>query len=147
VAAVGFRCFDDAISVVVLSGETGAPQVDESYHCKLQGGDRGEQLVYLRKEVHEVLQRAHPTLVMYKSVEGNAQASRRRLEAEGVLQEAVASKGIAVRSQTKGQLKSAIGWTGMAKDVLDALSTRGLNATPVNQKEAALAALAALGHA
>jgi hypothetical protein len=146
-SVVGFRCFSSELSVVVLSGALSKPEVVEHFQCPVIGATRPEQLLWLRSEVHEILQRTGATRAAFKIAEGNAHASRRRIELEAVLQAAVAERGLLIASQTKAQVKAAIGFQGAARDIEAALPAHGLGTLSADEREAGLAALSALAHA
>lgn len=104
-AVIGFRCFKNALSYVVLSGDADAPTVDDHAHVSFPVASRPEQLAWVRREVIEILNRTRPTAVGFKGIEGSAQVKDTgRAEVEGVLQEACLSAGVSPLKRLKSQI-------------------------------------------
>lgn len=143
--ALGFRCQADAITYVVLSGTRDVPAVVDHGVTRMPRGDRGVQLVWLRQEIHEMLDRFAPDTVSFKAAENIARhRDPERAEAEGVLQEAVRARGLTAVKRIKSQIRSDLGFARPARYIDEALHDAGLATLPRNRHEAALVALAAL---
>jgi Holliday junction resolvasome RuvABC endonuclease subunit len=87
---IGFKCWGDKISYVVLSGTQESPEVIMADHIKApKNAIRPEQLNWLRNEIHEILNTYSPDVGYFKAIEGNSRnKDLARVEFEGVLQEA-----------------------------------------------------------
>ena len=143
--AAGFRCRKDAIEYVVLSGDLGNPGLDAHDQVSMPSGSRPEQLVWVRKEIREILERERPSAVAFKGIEGQAQKKDPgRAEVEGVLQEACQSAGVPPVKRLKKQIKKDIGHEGSAKYVSTSIPEKLRGAIPRSRDDAMLAALAAL---
>jgi hypothetical protein len=147
VPAVGFRCFKDAIAYVVVDGDLEAPILVEQHHTRLPTGSRGSQLVWVRMEVQEIIERAQPTAVAFKATEPVSRTrDLARSEVEGVLQEAVGSVGLEPLRRVKSQIRADLHFERSAR-YLESLLDGDFGSIPANRREAALAALSALSHA
>jgi len=147
VRSLGFRCYKDALVHVALTDMSGSIEVSEEKHTQMPDLDRPHQLVWLRKEVCEILTRVQPDVVAYKAAEPNAQAKDLgRAEAEGVLQEACQSSGRTPVRRLKRQIKADLHFGGSAANVADALAGTSLETIKPVAREAALVAYAALVH-
>jgi hypothetical protein len=146
-AVIGFRCAKDALTYVVLDGTTDEPVVVEHRMTTMPKTDRASQLVWLRREVHEILERTGPDAVAFKAAESIARTKDlARAECEGVLQEAVRVRELSPVRLINAKIKSELDFERPAK-YLDSLLVGPLAALPKNRQEAALAALAALSDA
>jgi hypothetical protein len=130
----------------VLDGSPTSPTIVEHEYCTAPNGYRPDQLVWVRREVLEILERTQPDTVCYKGVEGNSQQrDSGRAEVEGVFQEAVRSCGLDPVKRVKSQIRSTLGYAPAARYILNILSQYpSLAMLAANRQEAALAALAAL---
>jgi hypothetical protein len=147
VPAVGFRCFKNAIAYVVLDGDVGNPTLVEHHHTRLPTSARAAQLVWVRMEVQEIIERAQPTAIAFKATEPVSRTKDLgRSEVEGVLQEAVGSAGLEPLRRVKSQIKADLTFERPAR-YLESLLEGDLRVIPANRREAALAALSALAHA
>jgi hypothetical protein len=145
--AVGFRCHKDSIVYVVLDGDLSAPRVIEHRQTPMPRGDRPDQLVWLRQEVQEIVQRSRPSTVAFKAAEPVARTKDLgRAEVEGVLQEAVRTLDLLPLRRVKSQIKADLDFARPAR-YLSTLLTGELARLPTNRAEAALVALAALANA
>jgi hypothetical protein len=143
-SALGLRCHNDAIAYVVLDGSRATPRVIDHGRTRMPRSDRGEQLIWLRQEVHEMLDRFAPTHVAFKAAENVARPDSARAEAEGVLQEAVHARGLTALRRIKSQMRADLGFERPARYINEALVGTGLEGLPANRHEAALVALAGL---
>ena len=108
---------------------------------------RGDQLVWLRQEAQEIVQRVQPDAVSFKAAETLARTKDLGSEeAEGVLQEAVTASGLAPTRRIWSQVKADLGFPRPAR-YLPTVLTGSLADLPANRGEAALVALAALANA
>ncbi len=146
---LGVRCFPEALSYVVVDGALAAMVLVEHDHCRMPQHSRPAQLVWLRNEVREIIQRTHVQAVAFKVAESNAQMrDLGRAEAEGVLQEAVQSLGIEPVRRVKTQIKADLDFPEQARYIGNVLANYpALAGLPGNRREAALVALSALSHA
>lgn len=143
-AVVGFRCHKDALTYVVLDGDRSDPRVLDHGSTRMPKSDRADQLVWLRQEVQEIMDRTDPAAVSFKPAETVARTrDLGRAEAEGVLQEAVRSRGLTPVRRLKSQIKADLGFPKPAR-YLESLLVGPLAHLPGNRHEAALVALAAL---
>ena len=108
-SCIGFWCWDDHFSFVVLSGTADEPSLQGRGSRRAPKGlPRPEALQWLRREVHEVLNTHSPQRAYYKATEGNSRTKDlRRGEFEGVLQEAAASHQLRliIEGRVKAQVK------------------------------------------
>jgi hypothetical protein len=133
---------------VLLDGDIDEPQVVDHDRVGFPSSSRGTQLSWLRKEVQEILERAKPTQVAFKSPEGNARTKDlSRAEVEGVLQEVATALDREPLRRVWSQIKADLKFQGSASELPTLLDTPGLERLPKNRVEAALAALAALTRA
>ncbi len=131
----------------MLGGNADDLRLVEHHYTKMPKGKRGEQLVWLRQEIHEIIERTAPSAVAFKSAETVARTKDLgRAEAEGVLQEAVQAAGLQPLRRVWSQVKADLRFSREAR-YLPSLLTGPLADLPGNRREAALAALAALVHA
>ncbi|GLY27424.1 hypothetical protein Kisp02_07890 [Kineosporia sp. NBRC 101731] len=94
---LGLKCGRDKIAWAVLEGETrlNAVRVDHGVVEAPKTADRGETLVWVRREVHEMLERWSPDRVSMRLAESVGKGNVvPRAETEGVVTEAVTSRGI-----------------------------------------------------
>jgi hypothetical protein len=144
---IGFRCHKDALACVVLDGSVDEPQLLEQHFIRMPKAERAEQLVWLRQEIQEIIQRTTPSAVAFKSAEAIARRKDLgRAETEGVLQEAVRASGLLPHRRVWSQIKADLHFPKAAR-YLPSLLTGPLGTLPANRREAALAALAAFAHA
>lgn len=91
--SIGFKCWGDRFTYVVLEGTQDAPKILGYAHIKAPAkSQRPEQLSWFRKEVHEVLLKYNVDVGFFKKVEPiSRNKDMNRGEFEGVLQEAAYS--------------------------------------------------------
>ncbi|MES2487362.1 MAG: hypothetical protein V4581_15630 [Bacteroidota bacterium] len=108
--SIGFRCWKDKFSYVVLDGDQENPERILSNHITLpKNFSRPEQLAWFRKEIIGLLDNNDFNVVIFKATEPISQSKEpARGELEGLLQEAAFShsKKIIVESRIKSQLNS-----------------------------------------
>ncbi len=91
---VGFRCWGDfKFAFVILDGDQDNPTViNYGLRSCPPNPSRPEQLHWLRKEVHEILDKAPIETGFFKGIENNSRkVDKNRCEFEGVIQEAAFS--------------------------------------------------------
>lgn len=147
--SMGFRCFSDGYSYVVLDGTCQSPVIVANDHrTGPANADRPETLQWFRLDVHEILDSHVPTGVLFKTIEPSSRNKNlKRAQLEGILMEAVLSHDLALTAygRTKVQIKSRVGFEKSARYINDALKTLGLSTVDTsNFREAALAALSGL---
>jgi hypothetical protein len=148
-AVIGFRCFPDGFSYVILDGTQDVPVVLVKNRCMFpQGRLWGQQLVWLRKQVVEILQANDMRSAGMKSSEPSAkQKNLFRSEVEGIVKEAFCSHtGRECVSRIKSQLCRDIkGFQEPARYLDRALIQRNLSElNNPTYLEATLAAIAEL---
>lgn len=107
--ALGLKCTKDTVDWAVLEGANRASAVLVAHgRAAAPAGSRGEQLVWIRATVQELL-RAHAVEeVALRAVEpGGMGNSLPRAEVEGVVQEAIAAAGVPCRRVVAVTLRSA----------------------------------------
>ena len=147
--AVGFRCFPEGFSYVVLEGSQASPRRLCHKALKLpKNQPRGQALAWTRKQVLEILNEWDPDRAAIKRAETAARSkSLTRSEVEGVVKEVVWSRvGFDCTPRLKSQIKRDIrGFSGPAKYLETVLSSGDLRA--LNKPaflDAALVAIAEL---
>lgn len=146
--SIGFRCWADRISFVILEGTQEAPTIICKDHRKApKGASRAEQLIWLRKEVHEIFDSNKVDVAFYKATENNSRKKDLdRGQFEGVLIEAAYSHK--VKCEIEGRIKSQINRdtnARKAKYVGELLQTEELEElASANFEEACLASLCGL---
>ena len=147
--SIGFRSWKESFAYVVVMGTLQSPTVLKHKVVKAPGkSSRPQQLAWLRKEIHELINRHKPDRALLKIQEKNTkQKILERAEFDGVIQEACYSHSgkLEVESRLKQQIKSDTGYPGSAKYVdrfLKNLVPKVV--TKADLKEACLAALCGL---
>jgi Holliday junction resolvasome RuvABC endonuclease subunit len=145
--ALGVKCSKDTLDWAVVEGDDRASAVlIGSGTATAPAGSRGDQLVWLRKEVQELLHRQGVDGVALRAVEpGGKGNSLPRAEAEGVVLEAVAAAGFACRRLVGASLRSAFAVKNGAEleQALTAFSV--VAATPKTRRDPVSAAIAMIG--
>lgn len=146
--SIGFRCWGDKFSFVILEGSQASPTVLSNEHRKAPKGiSRAEQLQWLRNEIHEILNRYEIEVAFYKAVEPiSKQKDLERGQFEGVMLEAAFShkKQIEIASRIKSQINRDTN-SRKAKYVSEVLQNEHLkDLSTANFEEACLAALCGL---
>ena len=144
---IGFRCFTDGFSFVVLDGTQEAPQLIAYKKLRFPVDFLGsKKLAWLRKEIVGIFDQYQITSAGIKIAEV-LRRTQPRSEAEGVVQESVYSKiGRECTTRIKSQLRRDIsGFTEPARYLEQVLITRGLNTLNNEEyRDAALVAIAEL---
>src|SRR3954447_11486683 len=106
---LGVKCSKDSLDWAVVEGvERGSATVVDSKRVTAPAGSRGEQLVWVRREVQELVDRFGVVEVVVRVVEPGGQGnSLPRAEVEGVVQEAVAALGVTCRRVLAVSLRAA----------------------------------------
>lgn len=110
-AVIGFRCFADGFSYVVLDGSQTTPIVISNMRISFPKDLRWcGQLSWCRRQIIEILGQYEIKRAGLKAVENNARSkSLPRSEVEGVVKETLYSQlGIECASRIKSQLKRDI---------------------------------------
>ena len=105
---LGIKCSKDTLDWAVVQGSTrsGATEIDDG-KATAPAGDRGAQLVWLRREVLELLERHPAEQVALRVAESSGQSlSLERVEVEGVVQEAIGSLGLTCHRLYAATLRS-----------------------------------------
>lgn len=107
---IGFRCWNNKFSYVIIEGTQDNPNIIEENHIKLpQSDNRAEQLAWFRKEIKELIDINDFEIAVFKATEPvSRKKDLQRAELEGVLQEIFFShkKNIPVLGRIKVQLNS-----------------------------------------
>jgi Holliday junction resolvasome RuvABC endonuclease subunit len=96
---LGIRGTKDSLMWAVVEGRSRQDAVVAAYaKASAPAGDRGAQLVWVRKEVHELLDQHKPDTVAIRVADPSGQGnSLPRAETDGVVLEAVAFRGVTCR--------------------------------------------------
>ncbi|WP_436523645.1 hypothetical protein [Actinoplanes sp. HUAS TT8] len=106
---LGVKCTKNTLDWVILEGvdRASATKVDSGY-AKAPAGTRGEELVWVRKEILEITGKQDLSMVAIRAAEAGGQGnSLPRAEVEGVVQEAIASSGLECRRILAVSLRAA----------------------------------------
>jgi hypothetical protein len=147
---LGIRCWPDRFSFVVLAGSAAHPELIEHDVRRFPADlSRAGFLSWISNEVKGILGRRRINGAAFKQIEPKAQKNSsllRRAEVEGVVQAVLYESGCReVSGLVKSQLKSALGFDGLAKEVSAALLSSPLEELLGKEpEEAALAAWALL---
>lgn len=108
---VGVRCAKETLDWAVVEGDQrGGASVVEQRKVAIPGGHRGDQLAWARKEVLELLERhALEASAVRVAEPGGRSVSLGRAEVEGVVQEALASAGLAPVRHVAATIRSLYG--------------------------------------
>src|SRR5687767_1822523 len=110
--SIGFKCWGDRFSYVILEGTQETPSIIKFEHRKAPKNiSRAEQLQWLRREVHEILDRNNVDCAFYKAVEPISRTKDlERGQFEGVLLEAAISHKtqLNIDSRIKVQIGKAV---------------------------------------
>lgn len=148
-SVIGFRCFTDGFSFVVLQGTQQEPQVIENNRFSFPRDKSWcGKLAWLRMQVMELLRQHDITSAGIKNQEPFApRKSLDRSEVEGIIKETVYSVvGCDCNGRIKSQLKRDIeGFTRSARYLGEVLVSRGLEELDNDTyRDAALSAIAEL---
>ncbi|MDR6546568.1 hypothetical protein J2810_002627 [Chryseobacterium rhizosphaerae] len=146
--SIGFRCWKDKFSYVILEGTQESPSIISENHLTLpKGSNRAEQLAWFRKEILELMDTNNIDIAIFKETEIISRTKEpQRGELEGILQEAIFShpKPTTIEGKIKKQLHSST-TARKAKylgELLDLPIFDGLSKT--KYEEACIAAISAL---
>lgn len=108
--SIGFRCWKDKFSYVIVEGTQNAPNRLSENHLKLPSNmSRPEQLAWFKKEIKELLDTNDIDVGIYKATEPvSRKKDPSRGELEGILQETIYShpKRTTIEGRIKNQLNS-----------------------------------------
>ena len=144
---LGFRCWPDHFTYVVIDGTIGKPKSITSGRIEIPAdSDRPAFLSWISREVKTLLTRHNPARCSIEPLARKNSDLLRRAQVEGVVQAVAHEFGCKlIGSYTKQQLKAKIGFSGTAKDVANALDDSPLQEFyGTTFEEAALAAWASL---
>src|SRR6478735_12673502 len=143
---LGVKCSKDSLDWAVVEGvEWVSAAVVDSKRVTAPEGSRGDQLVWIRREVQELLDRFGVAEVVVRVVEPGGQGnSLPRAEVEGVVQEAVAALGVSCRRVLAVSMRSAFAARSGAQ-LQEALSAiPAVASTPKTRQDPVTAALVAI---
>lgn len=108
---LGIKCRKDGFDWVLVQGNSRSTSaVIEHGSPSAPAGERPLQLVWVRREILELLERNRPEVVAVRAGEPGVQGiSQNRAEVEGVVQEAVGSVDVPVRRIVAATLRGAFG--------------------------------------
>jgi hypothetical protein len=111
VIVLGVRCAKETLDWTVVEGDQrGLASVVEQRRVAIPGVHRGDQLAWARKEVLELLERhALEAAAVRVGEPGGHSVSLGRAEVEGVVQEALASAGLAPVRHVAATIRSVYG--------------------------------------
>jgi Holliday junction resolvasome RuvABC endonuclease subunit len=111
VIVLGVRCAKENLDWAVVEGDQrGTSSVAEQRKVSIPDGQRGDQLAWVRKEVMELLERHALEAAAVRVAEpGGQSVSLGRAEVEGVVQEALASAGLAPVRHVAATIRSIYG--------------------------------------
>jgi hypothetical protein len=144
--ALGLKCSKDTAEWAVLEGaDRSSAVLVANGRATAPAGSRGEQLVWIRGAVQELL-RAHAVEeVALRAVEpGGMGNSLPRAEVEGVVQEAIAAAGVPCRRVVAVTLRSAFGAKNGAELEKAAATVPVVAATAKTRRDPVTAALVLL---
>jgi Holliday junction resolvasome RuvABC endonuclease subunit len=143
--ALGLKCTKDTLDWAVLEGDNRhSATVLNSKRVTAPVGDRGQQLVWIRREIQELLQKYAVNEAVLRAVEPGGQGnSLPRAEVEGVVQEAVAAMGIPCRRVVSVSMRSAFGAKNGAQLQEAVMAVSVVAATAKTRQDPVTAALVA----
>lgn len=148
VTSIGFRCWPDRFSYVVLQGAADDPTVVAQAQTRFPNDLTGPRLfAWLREEAQNALEKHRPEVGFIKIAErGRGSAVVGRLQAEAIIQEAAFSgSGLELHSRIKIQIKRDISFARPARYVDARVAEHDLAALNNDRfREACLAALCGL---
>jgi len=146
--SIGFRCWKDKFSFVLIEGTQDNPTKIAENHLKLPKNlSRPEQLAWFRLEIKELMDTNDISIAIFKATEPISRTKEpTRGELEGILQETIFShpKATTVEGRIKSQLNSNTN-ARKAKylgELLDIDTFKDLS--KVNYEDACIAALSGL---
>lgn len=144
--ALGLKCSKDTLDWAVLAGaDRSSATVAAAGRATAPAGGRGDQLVWLRTRLQELLRQHAVDEVALRAVEpGGMGNSLPRAEVEGVAQEAVAAAGIACRRVVAVSLRSAFAAKNSAELEKAVAAVPVAAGTPKTRRDPVTAALVLL---
>ncbi len=108
--SIGFRCWKDKFSYVIIEGTQDNPVLIANNHLKLPKNlSRPEQLAWFKREIKELMDTNDLDIAIFKATEPISQSKDpQRGELEGILQETIFShqKVTQIEGRIKTQLNS-----------------------------------------
>jgi hypothetical protein len=108
--SIGFRCWKDKFSYVIIEGTQDNPVLIANNHLKLPKNlSRPEQLAWFKREIKELMDTNDLDIAIFKATEPISQSKEpQRGELEGILQETIFShqKVTQIEGRIKTQLNS-----------------------------------------
>jgi hypothetical protein len=144
--ALGVRCTKDSLDWAVVGGaQRDLASVIEQRKVPIPAGKRGEQLVWVRKEVLELLERHSVEAAAVRVAEGGGRSvSLGRSEVEGVTQEALASAGLLPIRHVAVTIRSAFGARNNAELTPALGAIPAIKSTGASRREPVVSAVALL---
>src|SRR5690625_4842935 len=143
---LGIKCTKDSLDWALVEGHIrSSAAVVDSHRVTAPARGRGQQLMWIRKEDQEVLQRYTVDEVVVRVAEpGGRGNALPRAEAEGVVQEAVAAAEVICRRVVAVSLRAAFSVKNGA-DLTEALNAvPAVVETPKTRRDPVTAALVAI---
>ncbi len=108
--SIGFRCWKDKFSYIIVEGQQDNPTTIKYDHIKMPEFEtRPEKLSWFRQEVTEILDTNEFDVAIFKAIEPISRTKDpKRGELEGILQETIFSheKPVSIEGRIKKQLNS-----------------------------------------
>ena len=144
--ALGLKCTKDTLDWAVITGEDRpSATVTATGRATAPAGNRGDQLVWLRTQMQDLLREHAVDEVALRAVEpGGMGNSLPRAEVEGVVQEAIAAAGIACRRVVAVSLRSAFAVKNSAALEQAVAAVPAAAGTPKTRREPVAVALVLL---
>jgi hypothetical protein len=144
--ALGVRCTKDSLDWAVVGGaQRDLASVIEHRKVSVPAGKRGEQLVWVRKEVLELLQRHSVEAAAVRVAEGGGQSvSLGRSEVEGVAQEALESAGVSPIRHVAVTIRGAFGVRNNAELGSALAAIPAIGSTAASRRDPVISAVALL---
>jgi hypothetical protein len=139
-------CTKDRLDWAVINGlDRQSVIVVEHRQAAVPNGDRGSQLVWVRREVLELLERQPIEKSAVRVAEGGGQSvSLGRAEVEGVVQEALAATGLEPRRHVAASIRAAFQATNNAELATRLATLAIVSATAASRREPVVSAVALL---
>lgn len=143
---LGIKCAKEKIGYALVEGtQREDATVLHAQVLTAPDGERGEQLVWVRREIQELLSRHQPDEVVLRGVEPGGQGnSLPRAETEGVVREAVAAAAMPCRRVVAVSLRSAFGAKNGAELEAASAAIPAVSATAKTRREPVVVAISAL---
>jgi hypothetical protein len=140
------KCSKNKLDWAIIEGDTrGSASLVDSRLVTAPEGDRGTQLTWIRREVHELLDRHAPSAVVLRVVEpGGKGNSLPRAETDGVVQEAVAERQLVCKRLVSVSLRGTFGAKNGPELEVAVGRVPVVASTPKTRRDPVIAAVSAL---